>query len=143
MLTLALLALPGYAQTTPSDDAYVNAAAATTKYGGAATLNFDVGEALDVDGTSTQFTDSTSTVLLQAGRCVQGYSAGSTKSCRFVSPFCGSGGTPGSGVQIGHSGAAGVGGTNTTCAASGGAGYPIQGKCQRKHMVGRLNPQLA
>ncbi len=33
----------------------------------------------------------------------------------------------GRGAQIGHSGAAGVGGTNTTCAASGGARYPIQG----------------
>jgi len=39
VLTLALLALPGYAQITPSDDAYVNSASATTNYGGAATLN--------------------------------------------------------------------------------------------------------
>src|SRR5437899_6240951 len=39
LLTMVLLALPGHAQITPSDDAYVNAAAAATNYGAAGTLN--------------------------------------------------------------------------------------------------------
>jgi hypothetical protein len=38
LLTLALLALPSFAQITPSDDAYVLAANPSTRYGGAATL---------------------------------------------------------------------------------------------------------
>jgi hypothetical protein len=36
---LVLLAVPAFGQFTPSDDAYVNAASATTNFGGAATLN--------------------------------------------------------------------------------------------------------
>src|SRR6266403_3020468 len=38
LLTWSALALPSYAQITPSDDAYVLAANPTTRYGGAATL---------------------------------------------------------------------------------------------------------
>src|SRR6267143_5108513 len=38
VLTFAVLAVPGYAQITPSDDGYVLAANPTTRYGGAATL---------------------------------------------------------------------------------------------------------
>jgi len=38
-LITVLFALPGYAQITPSDDAYVNSASPTTNYGGAGTLN--------------------------------------------------------------------------------------------------------
>src|SRR5712671_6475738 len=38
LLTLSALALPSYAQITPSDDAYVLAANPTTRYGAAATL---------------------------------------------------------------------------------------------------------
>jgi Collagen triple helix repeat (20 copies) len=89
------------------------------------TATVGTGGAVDSDGTSTKFADSSSTVLLQADGGVQGFDAGSTKACTFTSPFCGSGGAPGSGAQIGHTGAAGVSGS--PCAASGGAGYPIQG----------------
>lgn len=99
----------------------------TVTPGATYTVTIGAGGASEFNGTSTQFTDTSNTVLLQAGGGVQGYDAGSTKTCTFFSPFCGSGGTPSSGAQIGHSGAAGVGPSSDTCLASGGAGYPIQG----------------
>lgn len=89
------------------------------------TVTVGAGGATDTNGTSTQFTDSSSTVLLQAGGGVQGYDAGFGKTCSFTSPFCGSGGTPSSAAQIGHTGAAGGGGSS--CAPSGGGGYPVSG----------------
>lgn len=83
----------------------------------------------DQDGGSTQFNASGAggTILLQAGGGVQGYDAGSFKSCDSQSPplSCGSGGTSGSGAQIGHTGKAGIAGTN--CVASGGTGYLAPG----------------
>ena len=42
-LVVCLLALPALAQFTPSDDAYVNAASATTNFGKAGTLNLESG----------------------------------------------------------------------------------------------------
>jgi len=99
----------------------------TVTPGATYTVTIGTGGASDTDGTSSQFTDNSNTVLLQAGGGVQGYDAGFFKTCTFTSPHCGSGGAPGSGAQIGHTGAAGVGPSSDTCLASGGAGYPIQG----------------
>jgi hypothetical protein len=96
----------------------------TVTSGSTYTVTIGAGGTADTNGTNTQFTDSNDNVLLQAGGGVQGYNGGQfLDSC---SPNCGAGGTPSSGAQIGHAGAAGNGG-NSSCGASGGAGYPIQG----------------
>ena len=109
--------------------AYARSVLAVTP-GNTYTILIGAGGPNNVDGTPTQFLDSTNTVLLQAGGGVQGTDASDTKTCNahLTPPLaCGSGGTPGSGAQIGHTGAAGVTPTSDTCLPSGGTGYATSG----------------
>lgn len=85
------------------------------------------GGAENSDGGSTQFNETGmgGTILMQAGGGRQGGDGGGFNNCYSTSPACGSGGAPDSTAPIGHTGASGSFLTN--CAASGAAGFPIQG----------------